>query len=72
MEPTMDPAEIIFQLTFIEHPTNKETGTLQVHNIEAKAIFHGKHQVDVICKGYEPCFLLYSTLKCSLLQCPDA
>ena len=47
----MDPAEILFQLAFIENPKNKEIGTLQVHYVEAKAIYYGKHQVDAICKG---------------------
>ena len=51
IEPTMDPAEIIFQLTFIENSKNKDIGTIQVHNVQGKAIFFGKHQVEAICKG---------------------
>ncbi|UJR25687.1 hypothetical protein I4U23_007038 [Adineta vaga] len=51
IEPTMDPAEIIFQLTFIENAKNKDIGTIQVHNVQAKSIFFGKHQVDAVCKG---------------------
>lgn len=49
----MDPAEIIFQITFMENPVNKEVGTLQIHRVQAKSIFYGKHQVELICKGYE-------------------
>ncbi|CAF0930103.1 unnamed protein product [Adineta steineri] len=49
--PTMDPAEISFQITFIENPKNKDLGTLQISNIEAKAIFYGRHEVEAICKG---------------------
>lgn len=51
IEPTMEPGEIQFQLTFIENPKNKDLGTLQVHYIEGKAIYYGKHTVDAICKG---------------------
>ncbi|CAF0760696.1 unnamed protein product [Adineta ricciae] len=51
IEPTMDPAEIIFELTFIENSKNKDIGTIQVHNVQGKAIFFGKHQVEAICKG---------------------
>ncbi|CAF3690036.1 unnamed protein product [Rotaria sordida] len=51
IEPTVESAEIQFQLTFIENPNHKEVGTLQVHYIEGKAIFSGKRQVDAICKG---------------------
>ena len=47
----MDTGEIEFQLTFIENPKNKEIGILQVHYIQAKAIYHGKNAVDAICKG---------------------
>ncbi|CAF0804139.1 unnamed protein product [Rotaria sp. Silwood1] len=49
--PTVDSGEIQFQLTFIENPKHKDIGTLQVHYIEGKAIFYGKHQVEAICKG---------------------
>jgi hypothetical protein len=56
MEPTMDTGEIQFQLTFIENPKNKDIGTLQVHYIEGKAIYHGKQNVDALCKGYRKSF----------------
>ncbi len=47
----METGEIQFQLTFLENPKNKELGTLQVHYIEVKAIFHGKQRVEALCKG---------------------
>ncbi len=47
----METGEIQFQLTFIENPKNKDLGTLQVHHIEGKGIYHGKTQVDALCKG---------------------
>ncbi len=47
----MDPGEIQFELTFIENPKTKEVGIIQVNNVEGKAIYHGKAQVDAICKG---------------------
>jgi hypothetical protein len=47
----METGELQFQLTFMENPKNKDIGILQVHYIEGKAIFHGKSQVDAICKG---------------------
>ncbi|CAF1316322.1 unnamed protein product [Rotaria magnacalcarata] len=51
LEPTLGPAEITFQITFIENPRNKDIGTLQIHYIQAKAIFFGKNSPDVFCKG---------------------
>jgi hypothetical protein len=47
----MDPGEIQFELIFIENPNIKDVGILQVNHIEGKAIYHGKMQVDAICKG---------------------
>jgi hypothetical protein len=47
----MEPGEIQFQLTFIENPKDKNLGTLQVHYMEGKGIYHGKHAIDAICKG---------------------
>ncbi|CAF4664577.1 unnamed protein product [Rotaria socialis] len=51
LEPTLDPGEITFQLTFIENQRSKDIGTLQIHYIQAKAIFFGKNLPDVFCKG---------------------
>ena len=58
----MDTGEIQFQLTFIENPKNKDIGTLQVHYIEGKAIYHGKQNVDALCKGYRKSFHFSSVL----------
>jgi hypothetical protein len=47
----MDPGEIMFEISFIENPKNKDLGTIQVYHIEAKAVYHGKANIDAICKG---------------------
>jgi hypothetical protein len=47
----MDPGQIQFELTFIENPKVKDVGTIQVNYVEGKAIYHGKADVDAICKG---------------------
>ncbi len=47
----MGPGELQFTLTFIDHPVNKNLGTLQVGRVEGKAIYHGKQNVDAICKA---------------------
>lgn len=51
MEPTTDTSELYFELTFIEHPKNKEMGTLQVNAIHATGVQFGKNDVNAICKG---------------------
>lgn len=51
LEPTTEPGEITFQLTFIEDPRNKVLGTLQVHYVQAKGIYYGKSSVEALCKG---------------------
>jgi hypothetical protein len=47
----VDSGELHFQLTFLENSKNKEVGTIQVNGIEGKGIYHGKRNVDAICKG---------------------
>ena len=47
----MDPGEIMFELSYIENPKNKDLGTIQVHRVEAKAIYYGKTNIDAVLKG---------------------
>jgi hypothetical protein len=51
IESTTDKSELYFELTFIEHPTKKELGTVQVNSIHGSGIYYGKNTVDAICKG---------------------
>ncbi|CAF1403801.1 unnamed protein product [Adineta ricciae] len=40
-----------FDLTFLENRQDKETGTIQINEIQGIGIYYGKHPVDAICKG---------------------
>jgi len=50
-EPTTDPSELYFELTFIENTKNRQKGTIQVNAIQGKGIYQGKNNVEAICKG---------------------
>ncbi len=55
VESTVEVSEISFELSFIENTNNKENkkdlGTIQVNAIQAKGIYQGKNNVELICKG---------------------
>ena len=49
--PTTDKPKISFELILMEHPKDKEKGTIQITAIHCENIILGKTPVNCICKG---------------------